>query len=391
MARSGRPALDAVNVERTETTLAVQALPAGGEGALPEGGEAQRPPRESVVAIGRPGLAELLGKSALQLTFFAAMRKLEGLFREAPRFGEAVEPALEPVRLGQDPSLAFRGSALTEVRDGDATTPARVRMSYFGAFGPHGPFPTHLTQYIDDQRRHRGDSTWIGFLDIFHHRMISLFYRAWANAQPTVQRDRPETDRFAHYLGALIGQSTSPRPRPPTDLDELALCAASHFVGPTRHAEGLRKTLQLCFGVPVAIEEFVGQWLDIPPGYCWVIPSSEPDAESVIGVLGESTRVGTQIYDRQSKFRVVVGPVGLDEYRRFLPGGDLLPLLIGLARRYAGDELRWDMQLILREADRRATILGVIGLLGQTANLGQSDGGVTTFQDLVIDPAEYLP
>jgi type VI secretion system protein ImpH len=351
--------------------------------------EALRQAHEGSV-VERAGLGELLGGSPLHLTFYAAMRKLESLFRDAPRFGEAPDPALEPVRFGQDPSLAFQGSALTDVRDGDATTPARVRISYFGVFGPHGPFPTHLTQYIDDRRR-RGDGTWVGFLDIFHHRLITLFYRAWASAQPTVERDRPEADRFAHYLGALIGQSTGSTPRMPTEIDELALGAATHFVGPSRHAEGLRKTLQLCIGVPVAIEEFVGQWLDIPPAYCWVIPPSLPDVECGSGVLGESTRVGTQVYDRQSKFRVIVGPVALEEHRRFLPGGDLLAELLELVRRYVGDELRWDLRLILREADRRATILGSVGVLGQTANLGQSDGGVATFQDLMIDPAEYLP
>jgi type VI secretion system protein ImpH len=349
-----------------------------------------RPAFDAVSSARRP-LAQLLGGDALQLTLFAAMRKLEGLFRDAPRFGEAVEPALEPVRFGQDPSLAFRGSALTSVHDGDGTTPAQVRVSYFGAFGPHGPLPTHLTQYIEDRRRQAGDGTWVGFLDIFHHRMISLFYRAWANAQPTVSRDRPETDRFAHYVGALIGQSTGAQPRPPTDLDELALYAATHFVGPTRHAEGLRKALRLCLGVPIEIEEFVGQWLDIPPEYCWLIPPSLPNVEHAIGVLGESSRVGTQVWDRQSKFRVMVGPVALDAYHRFLPGGDLLARLIQLVRRYAGDEARWDMRLVLCEADRRATILGSLGLLGQTANLGQSDGGVATFQDLMIDPADYLP
>jgi len=380
MAHGRWSAPDAVSVERLETARLVQ------QQVVEE--EVLRQAQEPVVDTARPGLGELLGGSPLHLTFYAAMRKLESVFRDAPRFGEALDPALEPVRLGQDPSLAFRGSALTDVRDGDATAPARVRMSYFGAFGPHGPFPTHLTQYIDDRRR-RGDETWVGFLDTFHHRLIGLFYRAWANAQPTINRDRPETDRFAHYLGALIGHSTGTKPRPPTELDELALCAATHFVGPTRHAEGLRKTLQLCFGVPVAIEEFVGQWLDIPPGYCWVLPPSLPDLDGALGVLGESTRVGTQVYDRQSKFRLIVGPVALEEHRRFLPGGDLLGQLIELVRRHAGDEVRWDMRLILREADRRATILGSLGLLGQTANLGQSDGGVATFQDLMIDPAEY--
>ena len=65
--------------------------------------------------------------------------------------------------------------------------------------------------------------------------------------------------------------------------------------------------------------------------------------------------------------------------------------LIDIVHRYAGEELRWDARLILREPDRRATILGSVGLLGQTANLGQADGGAATFQDLIIDPADYLP
>jgi len=348
-------------------------------------------PAPDAVSAARRSVERLLGKRALHLTFFAAMRKLEGSFRDAPRFGESLDPAFEPVRLGQDPSLAFRGSALTEVRDGDDATPARVRVSYLGAFGPHGPLPTHLTQYIDDRRRRRGDSTWVGFLDIFHHRLLSLFYRAWANAQPTVHRDRPEADRFAGYVGALVGQNTGAQARAPAELDEVALYAAPHLVGPLRHAEGLRKTLQLCFGVPVQIEEFVGQWLDIPTDYCWVVPPSLPDVQSAIGVLGESSRVGTQVYDRQSKFRVILGPLALEEYRRFLPGGDLLTRVIELVRRYAGDEASWDMRLVLREPDRRATILGAVGLLGQTANLGQTDGGAATFQSLMIDPADYLP
>lgn len=385
MAHYSRPALDAVSVELRHAAPAPilrqevvqeRGLRAAGEGAS----------RRS-----RPRLSDLLGGSPLHLTFIAAMRRLESVFRSAPRFGEAGDPALEPVRFAQDPSLAFRGSALTGIVHDDETTPARVEVSYFGAFGPHGPFPTHLTQYIDDQRRQRGDRTWIGFLDIFHHRMISLFYRAWANAQPMVYRDRPETDRFAHYAGALIGQSTTPSPRPPAEIDEVALCAATHFVGPTRHAEGLRKTLQLCFGVPVAIDEFVAQWLEVPAEYCWVIPPSLPDIDCAIGRLGSSTRVGTQVYDRQSKFRVVVGPLALEEYRRFLPGGDLLAMLVEVVCRYAGSELRWDARLILREPDRRATILGSVGLLGQTANLGQADGGAAAFQDLIIDPAEYSP
>lgn len=323
---------------------------------------------------------------ALRLTFYAALRRIECMFRDAPRFGVAVDPALEPLRFGQDPSLAFRPSALTSVFDGDAQRAPRLGLSFFGAFGPHGPLPTHLVQYIDDQRRHRGDATWIGFLDIFHHRLASLFYRAWANAQPVVGRDRPESDPFSHYLGALIGQNTATRARPANELDELSLFTATHFSTQTRHAEGLGKVLRACFGVAVEIEEFVGQWLEIPPQYTWVVPTSASLGEIGIGVLGHSTRVGTQVWDRTSKFRVIIGPVTLADYERFLPGGDHLTRLIELVQRYAGLELSWDIRLILRDCERRAAVLGRFGLLGRTANLGESDGHTEAFEELVFDP-----
>ena len=348
-----------------------------------------RPALDALNVARRP-LSQLLDGRALQLSFYALMRKLETLHQELPRFGESSDPALEAVRFGQDPSLAFQGSALTAIDDGDQHRRPKLRFSYIGVHGPHGPLPTHLTQYIDEQRRHRGDATWTTFLDIFHQRLVSLFYRAWANAQPTVQRDRPETDRFARYLGALIGQGTSRQPLPPDELDELALFAAQHFTCQTRHPEGLCKVLQLCFRVPVEVEEFVGQWLEIPPEYCWLVPPSAAAPTHAIGVLGESTRVGTQVWDRQSKFRVVIGPVPLRDYKRLLPGGDQLTRLIELVQRYVGLESDWDIRLILQESDRRAAILGSAGLLGQTANLGQSDGGAMSFEDLMIDPADHL-
>jgi type VI secretion system protein ImpH len=349
-------------------------------------------PALDAVSRARLPLSQLLGAEdgALRIGFYAAIRQLECVLRHAPRFGESVDPRHEPLRFGQDPSLAFRASAWTSMFEGDDRRPPRLGLSFFGAYGPHGPLPTHLTQYIDDQRRHRGDATWIAFLDIFHHRLVSLLYRAWANAQPTVNRDRPDTDRFARYIGALIGQSTSPHPKPPSELDELALFTATHFLGQTRHSEGLSKVLRVCFGVEVSVEEFVGQWLDIPPEYCWTVPSASPDKPAALGVLGQSTRVGTQVWDRQAKFRVIIGPVARTDYHAFLPGGEHLTRLIALVERYAGPELCWDIRLILRESDRRAAILGHEGQLGRTANLGQSDGGATAFEDLLIDPVEHL-
>src|SRR6478609_2460492 len=72
----------------------------------------------------------------------------------------------------------------------------RLYVTFGGMFGPQGPLPLHLTEYARDRIINSADPTFARFLDIFHHRMLSLVYRAWADAQPTVQFDRPESDRF---------------------------------------------------------------------------------------------------------------------------------------------------------------------------------------------------
>lgn len=352
--------------------------------ARPEPGAAPAPVRSRV----REAVRKLLGageRGRSTFSFYAALRRLETRFRDAPRVGEAAVPADEPVRLAQDPSLAFRAAAVSQIEEGAEGSPARVSVSFFGAFGPHGPLPLHFTEYAYERRRHHGDRSMIGFFDIFHHRLLSLLYRAWADAQPTVSHDRLEDDYFARRLGALIGLKRGTAELRP--LDYACLYTATHFLGRTRHAEGLAKVLRACLEIDVRIEEFVGEWLRLPDDACWRLPSSAQGIQNGLGLLGVTTRVGTEVWDQQASFRVILGPLGFRDYQRFLPGGSGLPRLLELIERYVGPELRWDLRLVLREPERRSAVLGVEGVVGMTAHLAAGDGVVSPqHEDLVIDP-----
>ena len=107
-----------------------------------------------------------------------------------------------------------------------------------------------------------------------------------------------------------------------------------------RNAEGLLSILSGFFGAPFRLEEFVGCWLELEPGDRWQLGAP--------GGLGQTTAIGTRVWSRNSKFRLIVGPVGLEEYERLLPGGPSLARLAAIVRNYVGDTVDWDVNVILR-------------------------------------------
>ena len=120
-----------------------------------------------------------------EFDFYQALRRLEALFPEHPRLGRSIRLADDPVRLSQEPSLAFAPATLAGFRRGKASARARMSVAFGGLFGPHGPLPLHLTEYARDRIINSADPTFARFLDVFHHRMLSLIYRTWAAAQRT--------------------------------------------------------------------------------------------------------------------------------------------------------------------------------------------------------------
>lgn len=325
-------------------------------------------------------ILEALARKPYDFDFFQAVRRLECLNPDKPRLGTAPRPVDEPVRLAQEPSLTFAPSSLASYKPGDADHPARLAVNFFGMFGPNGPLPLHLTEYARDRARNSADPTFARFVDLFHHRMLSLFYRAWANSQPTVNFDRPGEDKFAIYVGSLFGLAM-PSFR---ERDEFPDLAKLHYAGQlscqTKSADGLKAMIAGFFGMPTRIEQFVGQWLELPePFRCRMGQSRE------VSTLGESVTVGSRTWEAQGKFRVVIGPVGYSDYESLLPGRQGLRRLVALVRNYIGHELGWDLNLILKKEEVPALQLGGKERLGWTTWLAghppASDVG-----DLALDP-----
>jgi type VI secretion system protein ImpH len=107
------------------------------------------------------------------------------------------------------------------------------------------------------------------------------------------------------------------------------------------------------FKLPLQVEQFVGHWMRLPAGIQSRIGRAEDGNR-----LGASLVLGRAVWDCQSKFRIVIGPLGYDDYRRFSPGGDSLKRLLAWVRNYVGLTLDWDVRLILKKEEMPALRLG---------------------------------
>ena len=272
--------------------------------------------------------------------FYQAMRRIASAHPHMPPPGEAQRPVDEPVRLSQSAELDFAPATLHSLQR-DRGAPPRLVQRVFGLLGPNGALPLHLTEYARDRTDHHGDPTFQRFLDMLVHRFAMLFYRAWAEAQPAVSLDRPGNKAYFNRLGSLVGIGLPDLQDRDAVPDASKIYFAGRLARQTRDAEGLLSWIRSEFDVAVKIEQWSGHWMALARG------ERSRLGRRAGARLGQSIVLGSAVWDVQHKFRVTIGPLGLSQYRRFLPGGADLARLQALVRHWVGIELAWDVKLIL--------------------------------------------
>lgn len=310
------------------------------------------------------------GERPHEFDFFHLVRRLEVLWaaaRSGPVLGKSVRASEDVVRFSQEPSLAFAPRTIAGVKTRSGIT--RFFVNFMGLLGPQGPMPAHLTDYAYTRQIHHADPTLARFLDIFNHRMVSLFYRAWAMNRPAVSYDRSALpgvesaeaqDDFARYCASLIGIGMEHLRGRDALPDRAKLFYSGRLVGQTRNAEGLIAVIAEYFGVQSSIEEFVGRWFDLPDQYLTKLGNKST------AILGQTAISGGRVWNCQSVVRLRLGPMGLTQYERLLPGGPAHEKLAAWIKLYAGPELAWEAKLTLKQAEIPRAALGRGVRLGWT-------------------------
>ena len=294
-----------------------------------------------------PSLAELLFQRGYEFSFFQAVRLLARVEPGRQPVGGVSPPASETVRFRTRQSFEFPASAIHQIeRDGRGQP--QMTVAFMGLTGRQGVLPFHYTEHVI-RRLQEKDTTPAAFMDLFNHRLVSLFYRAWEKYYLPAQYEReqlgqvPPQRGFGQYLCDLIGLGTTGLRGRLSDSSERTLLFYAGLVAQRPHsASALEGILRDCFQVPVRVEQFRGKWF----------PLEDQELSYLRGAgwhnrLGEGAIAGDAVRNQQARIRLVVGPLSYSKFRAFLPGGRALLKLVELTQFIVDRSVEFDVQLSL--------------------------------------------
>ena len=306
-----------------------------------------------------------LSENPGKFDFFQAVRLLERHFdsrsagdeRESrAAVGGDAHPAREAVRFRSLPSMSFSPAPIAKLTAvpprGDVNSPPpEMTVTFIGLTGPSGALPHHYTALLLSRLRER-DSALYEFLDLFHHRIVSHFYRAWEKNRFPVLWERHQRsstggdDSFSAILSSLIGFGTSGQRERMDVPDDVLRFFGGQFTNRVRPAGELQRILAEQFRVDVEVRQFHGRWLVLEDADRTRLATDDRSRE-FHNRLGEDTVIGERVWDVQGSFRLVVGPVEFSTFEDFMPSGRKLRALSQLTRAFVGPEFDFDVQVVL--------------------------------------------
>ena len=322
---------------------------------------------------------ERLFSEGFAFDVFQAVRLLHWSRPDRPRVGKTGPPSAEPVRFRALASLSFPPSAIHDcLRPASPGNPAVIVQTFLGLTGPSGVLPRHYTELLMRLARERRDperGALRDWLDLFNHRLTSLFYRAWEKYRPYVGYERTGgdptvRDPFTFALRSLVGLGEpaltdrlrvtatrrvgeTTRQEKLAHVDDLALLYYGGLLAHRpRSAVALEALLRDYFGLAVEVRQFHGQWLLLGPANQTRLGDDHGNNR-----LGYNALAGERVWEVQSKFRIRLGPLSYRQFCGFLPdrspdaGRKTFFVLGHLVRFFVGPGLDFDVQLVLRSTE----------------------------------------
>ena len=288
-------------------------------------------------------LKKLLFERHYGFSFFRAVYLLEALSPGKKPLGQTLKPREEAVRFSVKPGLTFPPSDIAGLKPEGEGTPPEMDVAFMGLIGPSGVLPYWYNELALERAREK-DFTLSSFLDMFHHRLISLFYLAWKRYRFPENYADGAKDRLSGYLLSLIGLGT-PHLRKATGLSaEPLIFYSGHLSRQVPSAAAIDATVEYFSGANSEVEQFVERTIPLSPGDLTRIGAANSE-------LGVSVVCGSHIKECRTKFRVKLGPMTFRKFSTFLPDRDMLKPIFSLIRYMVGIEYEFEIRLFLKREE----------------------------------------
>lgn len=283
--------------------------------------------------------------------FFEMVRRFEKADVKRPRVGYATLPEQENLRFGQAPYLNFPSTSIAEIRSGNDKYAALVMTYFFGLLGVNGPMPLEFTNFVFQQSHNNYDQTWRRFLDIIHHRLTTLFYRAWAMNEQAVSYDRPKDDMITNIISSLAGIM------PDTDVYKITTKMAganfANFFGCTiKNKYALEAILRSLLKCKLNITDHVIGYYDIPHNELAKL------GKKSTAVLGQNMQLGRYYMSATREFCVDIGPISFKNCEKWMPGAEGFDVLNDIITTYLSKPMDYKFNFILKGSELPKLILG---------------------------------
>ena len=307
---------------------------------------------------------EAICANPAKFNFFRLMSLLEN--REGCPLGTVPSPSRERFRLAQEISLNFPPSSVASANYNPEEDVILVIIRCLGMMGPNGALPTVLTEHIERRVRSKRDKTLYAFINTLQHRLFTLFYRAWALNQPCVDYAWGEASKHRNHIAALAGVHDFHTEHPLEIEPRAFMYYCGVFSSYTANRDDLTAFLNDYFDVPFQLSEFVGNWLVIDENDR-ARPGISPDTTT----LGVNLILGERIWNAHLRYRLHIGPVGHEDFLRFLPNHATFYKLRDSLLKYVGSQYDCILSMSLEAKSVPSISLSKDSFLGWNTWLGK--------------------
>jgi len=295
----------------------------------------------------KPTIKSELLNASYEFEFHQVVKLLEKMHPDRPAMGTSVFADQEIASLKSHIFLTYPPSDIysIEPQNDNGKLPYNVTVNFLGIAGVIGPLPMGYAVTAMDRAR-AGDTAFRDFLDIFNHRLVSIFHRIRKKYWVGLETTEPHKTEFAKCLYSFIGVAT-PHLHNHLHIHDRGLLFFSGLLWQQpRSMQGLEHFISLYFGMPTKVIQFTGGWREIEEEQVTRI-----GINGQFNILGDTAAVGTSYWDQKADMQINFGPLDSEQFRSILPNGDLYHALCSLIRFYLGVEHTFHYNLIMKKED----------------------------------------